>query len=148
MHKETAMKIGFAVFVLLFAANIHAEEPDTETIRMLREIVRCGGYHIGFANHMAANPLSPDNLEAAENGRNVGRLYLFLAHHLMTLNSDYTMAEAERRWKELQDDSVRLGALIIDHDGNATRLIGNDCKTKFGDMAAKAYPLWLEQEGD
>ena len=142
------MKKGFAVFVLLFAANVHAEEPDTETLKMLRAIVRCGGYHIGFADHMAANPFSPDDLKAAENGRQVGRRYLFLAHHLLTLNSDYTMADAERRWKKLRDDSVRVGALIFDHDGNAAGLIGNDCGTKFDDMAVKVHSLWLEHEGD
>ena len=110
------MKKGFAVFVLLFAANVHAEEPDRETLRTLREIVRCGGYQIGFADHMAANPLSPDDLksaEAEESNRQVGRLYLFLAYHLLTLNSDYTMADAEERWEKMRDDSIRVGAMLF-----------------------------------
>ena len=142
------MKKVFAVFVLLFAANVHAEEPDTETLRMLREIVRCGGYSIGFADHIAANPFSPDDLKTAEKGRQLGRRYLFLAYHLLTLNSDYTMADAEKRWPKLRDDSIRVGALLMENGGNAGRLIRDDCGAKFNDMAVSVHSLWLEHEAD
>ena len=145
------MKKGFAAFVLLFAANVHAEEPDIETLRVAREIVRCGGYHIGFADHMAANPLSPDGLksaEAAEASRQVGRRYLFLAYHLLTLDSDYTMADAEKRWQKLRDNSIRVGALLLDNGGNAAGLVADGCGAKFNDMAVEVHSLWLEHEVD